>query len=153
MPRDTTGTPRRRRGRESSKGKRTIQNSVSLQPQLWERIDVLGDLTRWGRSGTLAQAVELLTPLPVSVTQRWATLNRTTVREMLRARLQRAVEEAIEAAEAELPQGPWAEFDAALAAVGDDLRRSGADRRTERELIDAASEAKRTARRRRRGLP
>jgi hypothetical protein len=124
-----------------------------LQPQLWERIDVLGDLTRWGRSGTLAQAVELLTPLPVSVTQRWATLNRTTVREMLRARLQRAVEEAIEAAEAELPQGPWAEFDAALAAVGDDLRRSGADRRTERELIDAASEAKRTARRRRRGLP
>jgi hypothetical protein len=124
-----------------------------LRPQLWARIEVLGDLTQWGRSGTLAQAAELLTSLPVSVTQRWATLNRTTVREMLRARLQRAVEEAIEAAEAALPDDPWAEFDAALAAVGNDLRRSGADQRSERELIDAASEAKRAARGRRRGLP
>ena len=126
-----------------------VQSSVSLRPSQWKRLDVLGDLTQWGRSGALAQAVELLTALPVSLAQRLVTLSRTTARDALRDRLREAVEQAVAAAEAELPDDPWAEFDTALAAVGEDFRRSGASERSEAELIAAADRAKRGSRRER----
>ena len=129
---------------------RTVQSSVSLRPSQWRRLDVLGDLTRWGRSGALAQAVDLLTALPVTVTQRLATLSRTTARDTLRERLRVAVEEAIAAAEAELPDHPWGEFDAALADVGAAVRESDAAGFSERELIAEAERAKRDYRRERR---
>lgn len=134
---------------EAPARERTVQSSVSLRPSQWKRLDVLGDLTQWGRSGALAQAVDLLTTLPVSVTQRLATLNRTTARATLQDRLRAAVEEAIEAAEAELPDDPWAEFDAALVSVGDAFEKSAASSLSERELIAAAEAAKRDYRRER----
>lgn len=93
---------------------KTVQRSVSLRPSQWKRLDVVGDLTHWGRSGTISQAVDLLTSLPITTTQRVATLIRTTARETLLQRFGEAVSEAIAAAEAELPDHPWAEFDAAL---------------------------------------
>ncbi|MEJ7811328.1 MAG: hypothetical protein WKG32_13030 [Gemmatimonadaceae bacterium] len=126
-----------------------MQSSVSLRPSQWKRLDVFGDLTQWGRSGTLAQAVELLTALPVPLAQRLVTLSRTTARDALRDRLREAVEQAVEAAESELPDDPWAEFDAALVAAGDDFRRSGAADRSEAELVAAADLAKRESRRER----
>lgn len=121
---------------------RTVQSSVSLRPSQWKRLDIIGDLTRWGRSEALSQAVDLLTSLPISVTQRLATLNRTTVRHTLQARFQAAIEEALVAAEAELPDSLWAEFDASLLAVGDEFRESGAASLPEAELMAAAERAK-----------
>jgi hypothetical protein len=50
--------------------------------------------------------------------------------------------EAVEAAEAELPDHPWAEFDAALIEVGEDIRRSGAAEMSEAELIEVTQVAK-----------
>lgn len=129
------------------KVERTVQSSISLQPALWKRIDILGDLTRWGRSGALAEAAELLTSLPVSTSQRLATLKRTTAGEALRDRIRKAIQEAVDATEAELPDDPWAEFDAALVAVGSDLEQSPIADLSETELIDAASAAKRVVRR------
>lgn len=141
---DATATPARP-ARE-----RTVQSSVSLRPSQWDRLDVLGDLTQWGRSGALSQAVDLLTSLPLPVTQRLATLSRTTVRGTLHQRLRAAVEEALAAAEAELPEGPWAEFDAALAAAGEEFRGSEAADLTEAELTAAARRAKEQVRREKR---
>ena len=59
------------------------------------------------------------------------------------------MEEAIEAAEAELPDDPWAEFDAALVSVGDAFEKSAASSLAERELIAAAEAGKRDYRRER----
>lgn len=129
---------------------RTIQSSISLRPSQWERLDVLADLTRWGRSGTVAEAVELLTELPVTVTQRLATLKRTTAASTLQERLRAAVEEAVAAAEDELGNDPHAEFAAALIAVGESVRQSPAAGMSEEELIEAADDAKRASRRERR---
>jgi hypothetical protein len=129
---------------------RTVQSSVSLKPSQWARLDVLGDLTQWGRSGALAQAVDLLMALPVTVAQRLATLKRTTAGTVLQRRLQAAVEDAISAAEAELSHDPWAEFDAALAAIGTEVKASGVAEMSERELTDAAEAGKRAYRRARR---
>lgn len=130
---------------------KTTQRSVSLKPSQWDRLDVLGDLTHWGRSGAMAQAVELLMSLPVTVAQRLATLKQTTARDALQRRLQAAVEDAIADAEAELPDTPWAEFDAALAAIGHEVERSGVAGMSERELTDAAEASKRAYRSERRG--
>ena len=138
----------RRRGRPATNTDRTIQSSVSLRPTQWERIDALGTLTERGRSGVLAQAVELYTSLPVPLTQRWAALNRTRARWTLRERLNTAFEEAIAEAEAELPADPWVEFDAALLAVGDDVAGTAASRLSEKELIAATQAAKQRSRRR-----
>jgi hypothetical protein len=80
--------------------------------------------------------------LPVTVAQRLATLKRTTAGATLQTRLQEAVEEAISAAEAELPDSPWAEFDASLAAIGAELKASKVVGMTERELTDAAEASK-----------
>jgi hypothetical protein len=124
-----------------------VQSSVSLRPSQWRRVDILGDLTQWGRSGVLAQAVDLLTALPVTVTQRLVTLSRTTARGKLHERLRVAVEEAVTAAEAELPNSPWAEFDVALAAIGSAFQKSEAADFSEAELIVAADRAKREYRR------
>jgi hypothetical protein len=129
---------------------KTVQSSVSLKPSQWERLDVLGDLTQWGRSGALAQAVELLMALPVTVVQRLATLKRTTAGTALQRRLQAAVEDAIAAAEAELSDDPWAEFDASLAAIGTEVNAYGVVKMSERELTEAAEAGKRAYRRERR---
>ena len=129
---------------------RTVQSSVSLPPSQWERLDVLGDLTRWGRSGAVAEAVDLLTALPVSVTQRLATLKRTTAAATLEARLRSAVEDAVAAAEQELGDDPRAEFAAALVMVGASLRGAPAAKMSEAELIAAADAAKRDVRKARR---
>ena len=139
--------------RNPSRTEKTTQRSVSLRPSQWDKLDVLGDLTQWGRSGAMAQAVELLMSLPVTMAQRLVTLRQTTAREALELRLRSAVEEAIAAAEAELPNSPWAEFDAALAAVGQEVARSGVAGMSERELIDAAEAGKRAYRSERRGVP
>jgi hypothetical protein len=111
---------------------------------------MLADLTRWGRSGTVAEAVELLTELPVTVTQRLATLKRTTAASTLQERLRAAVEEADAAAEDEQGNDPHAEFAAALIAVGKSVRQSPAAGMSEEALIEAADDAKRTSRRERR---
>lgn len=137
-------------GNRKAPRERTVQRSVSLRPSQWKRLDVVGDLTQWGRSGALAQAVDLLTSLPIPLTQRLATLSRTTAREALLDRFRTAVEEAVAAGEAELPDDPWAEFDAALISIGDDLRRSSAAEMSEAELIASAEQAKRESRRERR---
>jgi predicted DNA-binding protein len=136
--------------RRSEDQERTVQSSISLRPSQWERLDVLADLTRWGRSGTVAEAVELLTELPVTLTQRLATLKRTTAASTLQARLRTAVEEAVAAAEDELGNDPHAEFAAALIAVGKSVRQSPAAGMSEEELIEAAADAKRASRRERR---
>lgn len=138
---------------EQSTHERAVQSSVSLRPSQWKRLDIVGDLTRWGRSETLSQAVDLLTSLPIPVTQRLATLSRTTVRGTLQERLQAAIEQAIAAAEAELSDSPWAEFDASLMAAGEEFRQSGAADSSEAELMAAAERGKQEYRReRRRGL-
>jgi hypothetical protein len=111
---------------------------------------VLGDLTRWGRSGAVAEAVDLLTSLPVSITQRIATLKRTTSAGTLRDRLRAAVEQAVAEAEQELGSDPDAEFAAALIAGGDSVRKSPATEMSEAELIAATNAAKRSSRRARR---
>ena len=129
---------------------RTVQSSISLPPSQWKRLDVLGDLTRWGRSGAVAEAVELLTALPVSVTQRLATLKRTTAAATLEDRLRAAVEKAVAETERELGDDPQAEFAAALIAVGESVRQSPAAEMSEAELIAAAEVAKRSSRRARR---
>mgnify|MGYP001592498999 FL=1 len=136
---------------ESATRERAVQRSVSLRPSQWQRLDVLGDLTQWGRNGALTQAVDFYTTLPVAVTQRIATLRRTTAGAALRDRLRAAVEDAIKSAEAELPGGPWAEFDAALLDAADAFEESGATRRSERELVAAAEEGKRLSRQKRLG--
>jgi len=133
-----------------SEPERTVQSSVSLPPSQWRRLDVLGDLTRWGRSGAVAEAVDLLTSLPVSITQRIATLKRTTAAATLRGRLRAAVEQAVAEAEQELGSDPDAEFAAALIAVGDSVRKSSAAEMSEAELVAAADAAKRSSRRARR---
>lgn len=129
---------------------RTVQSSISLPPSQWKRLDVLGDLTRWGRSGAVAEAVELLTTLPVSVTQRLATLKRTTAAATLEDRLRAAVEKAVAETEQELGDDPQAEFTAALIAVGESVQRSPAAEMSEAELIAAADVAKRSSRHARR---
>ena len=129
---------------------RTVQSSISLPPSQWKRLDVLGDLTRWGRSGAVAEAIELLTTLPVSVTQRLATLKRTTAAATLEDRLRAAVEQAVAETEQELGSDPQAEFAAALIAVGESVRQSPAAKMSEAELIAAADVAKRSSRRARR---
>lgn len=129
---------------------RTVQSSVSLPPSQWERLDVLGDLTRWGRSGAVAEAVDLLTALPLAVTQRLAALKRTTAAATLRDRLRVAVERAVSEAERELGDDPQADIAAALIAVGNSVRMSPAADMSEAELIAAADAAKRTSRRARR---
>lgn len=139
--------------RNSPRTEKTTQRSVSLRPSQWDKLDVLGDLTQWGRSGALAQAVDLLMSLPVTVTQRLVTLKQTTARDTLELRLQSAVEEAIAAAEAELPDSPWAEFDAALAALGQEVARSDVSDMAERALTEAAERGKRAYRAERRGAP
>lgn len=136
--------------RNSPRTEKTTQRSVSLRPSQWDKLDVLGDLTQWGRSGAMAQAVDLLMSLPVAVAQRLVTLRQTTAREALELRLQSAVEEAIAAAEAELPNSPWAEYDAALAALGQEAAQSGVADLSERELTDAAEAGKRAFRAERR---
>lgn len=142
--------PRRGRSRDADERERTVQNSVSLPPSQWRRLDVLGDLTRWGRSGAVAEAVDLLTTLPISVTQRLATLKRTTAAGTLQVRLRAAVEQAVEEAERELGSDPQREFAAALIAVGESIRQSPAAAMSETELIAAADDAKRSRRRARR---
>jgi hypothetical protein len=129
---------------------RTVQYSVSLRPTQWKRLDVLGDLTKWGRSGALAEAVDLLTSLPIPLSQRLATLSRTTARDVLFDRFRTAVEQAVAAAEAQLGDDPWAEFDAALVSVGEDVARSGVAEMEEDELIALAQQTKREVRRERR---
>lgn len=133
-----------------SEPERTIQSSVSLPPSQWRRLDVLGDLTRWGRSGAVAEAVDLLTSLPVSITQRIATLKRTTAAATLQDRLRAAIEQAVVEAEQELGSDPDAEFAAALIAVDDSVRTSPASKMSEADLIVAADAAKRSSRRARR---
>lgn len=143
-------TARGERQRDQPARERTVQSSISLRPSQWKRLDILGDLTRWGRSGAVSQAVDLLTSLPVPVTQRLATLSRTTVGITLQERLRAAIEEAVAAAEAELPDSPWAEFDAALMTAGEEFHQSGAAELSEVELIAAAEQAKQEYRRDRR---
>jgi hypothetical protein len=126
---------------------KTVQSSVSLRPSQWRRLDVVGDLTQWGRGGALSQAVDLLTSLPIPLAQRVATLSRTTARETLLQHFRSAVAEAVEAAEAELPDHAWAEFDAALIGAEEDLRRSRALEMSEEELIAAAKVAQQQYRR------
>jgi hypothetical protein len=133
-----------------SEPERTVQSSVSLPPSQWRRLDVLGDLTRWGRSGAVAEAVDLLTSLPVSITQRIATLKRTTAAATLQDRLRAAVEQAVAEAEQELGSDPDAEFAAALIAVDDSVRTSPTAKMSEAELIVAADAAKRSSRHARR---
>lgn len=130
---------------------RTVQSSVSLRPGQWERVDDLADLTQWGRSGVIAQAVDLLTALPVPLAQRVSTLQRTTVAPVLQRRLLAAVAEAVQAAEDALGEDPWAEYDASLAALGRAATQSSAAGLSEEELIAAADQAKREVRAERRG--
>ena len=101
----------------------------------------------------MAQAVDLLMSLPLTVAQRLATLKQTTAGNALQQRLQAAVEDAIAAAEAELPDTKWAEFDAALAAIGHEAELSGVSGMSERELTDAAEASKRAYRAERRRVP
>ena len=129
---------------------RTVQSSVSLRPTQWDRVDDLGDLTRWGRSGVIAQAVDLLTALPVPIAQRVSTLQRTTAAPVFKARLLAAITEAVRAAEEALGDDPWAEYDASLAAVGRALAHSPAANLSEDELLAAADQAKREVRSERR---
>ena len=74
-------------------------------------------------------------------------LGRTTARETLLQHFRSAVAEAVEAAEAELPDHAWAEFDAALIGAEEDLRRSRALEMSEEELIAAANVAQQQYRR------
>lgn len=94
----------------------------------------------------LSQAVDLLSSLPVPLTQRLATLRRTTVSGTLEERLRAAIETAVAEAEAELPDTPWAEFDAALLNARADFERSGAAALSEAELTAAAESAKQEVR-------
>lgn len=94
----------------------------------------------------LSQAVDLLSSLPVALTQRLATLRRTTVGGTLEERLRVAIEAAVAEAEAELPDSPWAEFDAALLGARADFERSGAAALPEAGLIAAAEAAKQEVR-------
>ena len=127
-------------GRRGKRARREakVQSSVSLPPTQWERVDVLGDLTRWGRSGTVEQAVELMLNLPVPVVQRLAVLRRTTAHATLRDRLRAVFEQAIEETQATLPDDPWGEYDVALRSVGHALARSPAATMTEEERIAEA---------------
>ena len=143
MPKPAKKAPAKR----TDTRERTVQRAVSSPPSQWRRLDVLGDLTRWGRSGAVAEAVDLLTALPVSLTQRLATLKRTTAAATLQERLRTGGERAVAQAEQELGNDPQAEFDAALIAVGESVRQSPAAAMSEAELTAAADEAKRSSRR------
>lgn len=130
---------------------RAVQRSVSLRPSQWRMLDQFGLLTEWGRNGAIAQAVDLYTALPLTTVQRIATLRHTTAGETLRKRIRGSLEEALKAAEAELPDNPFAEFDAILSGTADAFVQSGAADMSPSELAAAAEKGKRESRTRRLG--
>jgi hypothetical protein len=113
---------------------------------MWRRIDHLGELTQWGRSATIARAVELLTALPAPLAQRFVMLSRTPVGDHVRQKYVAAVQAAVQAVEAELGKSlpvdaPFEEFEAALAHLGREIAGTPAAEMSEEELIARAREA------------
>jgi hypothetical protein len=113
---------------------------------MWRRIDRLGELTQWGRSATIARAVELLTALPAPLAQRFVLLSRTPVGDDVRQRYVAAVQAAVRSIEAELGDSlpldaPFEEFEAALADLSEELGGTPASGMSEEDLIVRAEEA------------
>lgn len=131
--------------------RRTDQSSVSLPRPMWRRIDHLGELTQWGRSATIARAVELLTALPAPLAQRFVMLSRTPIGDEVRQRYVAAVQAAVRAVEAELGESlpvdaPFEEFEAALADLRQEIAGTSATEMPEAELIARAQEAQEAVR-------
>jgi hypothetical protein len=147
MARETSRPPKPRRAEDSG----TDQSSVSLPRLMWRRIDYLGELTQWGRSATIARAVELLTALPAPLAQRFVMLSRTPVGDNVRQRYVAAVKAAVQAVEAELGESlpvdaPFEEFEAALADLKQEIAGTPVAEMSEPDLIARAQEAQEAVR-------
>lgn len=137
--------------RRKGASRRTVRRSISLSTAQWRRLDSLGEITKWGRNGVVAQALDLLVDLSVPLAQRVVALKRTSVGSTVRDRVRAAIESAVAEVEVSSPTDPWAAFDAALALAGPDIDRSGVLALAEPELLDLADRATRGSRRKRRG--
>jgi hypothetical protein len=142
MARQTAKARKPRKAKDTG----TDQSSVSLPRPMWRTIDRLGELTQWGRSATIARAVELLTALPAPLAQRFVLLSRTPAGDDVRKRYVAAVEAAMRAAESELGaslplDAPFEELEAALADLGKELQGKPAAKLSEEALIATARDA------------
>lgn len=131
--------------------KRTVKSSISLRPEEWENIDRLGELTRWGRSAVVSEAIDLMSSLPIPVVQKIVAPKQTPAGAALRERMVVAISEAVEEIYSSLTHEQlWDQMLSVDDETAEDLRRSGIANMSEEELVQAAVAAQKEVRQARR---